>query len=46
VAVPRKEPATKYGSPPDPGPQGEPEKGAHSALQMLAVAPPRLRFAP
>ncbi|MCO5118100.1 MAG: LysR family transcriptional regulator [Burkholderiaceae bacterium] len=46
VAVPRKESATKYGSPPDPGPKGEREKSTHSALQMLAVAPPRLCFAP
>jgi len=28
------------------GPKGEPRESAHSALQMLAVAPPRLRFAP
>ena len=46
VAVPRKEPATKCGGSPDPGPKGEPEDSAHSALQMLAVAPPRLCFAP
>src|SRR5690606_365577 len=45
-AVPRKEPATKCGGAAGPGPEGEPEKSAHSALQMLAVAPPRLRFAP
>src|SRR5690606_20914892 len=37
VAVPRKEPATKCGGPAGPGPEGEPEKSAHSALQMLAV---------
>jgi len=39
VAVPRKEPTTKYGGSADPGPQGEPGNSAHSALQMLAVAP-------
>src|SRR5690606_36615997 len=44
VAVPRKEPATMDGLFAGPGPKGEPREGTHSALQMLAVAPPRLRF--
>ena len=46
VAVSRKEPVTMDGRLEGLGPKGEPRKRAHSALHMLAVAPPRLCFAP
>ncbi len=46
VAGPHNEPATTDGAANHPGPKGWAGKGAQAALQMLAVPPARLRFAP
>jgi len=43
---PRQESPTKDGVRLDTGPKGEALAGPRPALQMLDVAPPRLRFAP